>query len=234
MDERQALAQIRTALANLYSDVESIRRIAYDSGLSEAQIVVSNHALNSWYNVLQEAKKRRKLDKIILLALKDYDESQELQEAWEIYQEVKLSKKTTGKATKKPTIQLLRNWKIFKSLRIPRNLLRYIRLGFITFVCLTILVLYGKGLEARQCVVDANIINLREGPGNNYAFIGRLYNGTRIQPLAIAYDIYNQQWLKLTDSNGNTAWLVVRESSSIKNTITCPQNLRLPVEQIKP
>lgn len=92
MDEIQALAQLRDVLANLYSDVATIRRVAYDAGLNPDRIEFSNHAKNTWQAVLQEAYNRARVEVVIGIARQEYSENQKLKAAWESYQAAKSNK----------------------------------------------------------------------------------------------------------------------------------------------
>src|SRR4030095_7628805 len=51
--------------------------------------------------------------------------------------------------------------------------------------------------------VDASTLNLRQGPGLNYAVIGSLKQGEMLEGLAISGD---NQWVQIRKSNGVTGW----------------------------
>jgi len=64
MDEREALRRLRNVLADLYSDIDSIRRITYDAGLDTSYILFGN-GVNTWHTLLLEAKKHGLIEEII-------------------------------------------------------------------------------------------------------------------------------------------------------------------------
>ncbi|MFN8491516.1 MAG: effector-associated domain EAD1-containing protein [Caldilineaceae bacterium] len=99
MDERQALAQLRDVLANLYSDVATVRRIVHEAGLNEERIDFSHRAQDSWHAVLREAQKHERVEVLLEIATKEYANNSGLQAAWESYQVVK-SKNLTATVRK--------------------------------------------------------------------------------------------------------------------------------------
>lgn len=99
MNPRQAFAQLRNVLADLYETVDSTRRIVYDAGLEELQITFSSKSQDNWHSILREADKQGQVRQIVSLALAEYKENAKLQEAWEAYQQASDDSKDTVEAT---------------------------------------------------------------------------------------------------------------------------------------
>jgi V8-like Glu-specific endopeptidase len=76
-----ALIPLRTILANLYPTAADARLIAKDAGLEPAQIALSDKSVTTWFNILQNANGRKKVDAVIARALEDYPENEQLQQA---------------------------------------------------------------------------------------------------------------------------------------------------------
>ena len=104
MDERQALASLRNALANLYSDEHSIRRIVFDAGLDDVYILFSSRSIDTWHTILLEARKHGKLEQICVIALSEYKGNKQIQEATAIYTEVTSAEKNS-KTVSNVTVQ---------------------------------------------------------------------------------------------------------------------------------
>lgn len=77
---------LRNVLAKLYPDEASARRVVADVGLDARYIEFSNHAINNWQAILQEATNTKKQDALIEIVLVDYNENEELQSACDDYQ----------------------------------------------------------------------------------------------------------------------------------------------------
>ena len=60
--------------------------------------------------------------------------------------------------------------------------------------------------------VDANTLNLRQGPGLNYAIIGSLKKGEILEGLAVSAD---QQWAHVRKTGGVTGWSSLRYLTKI-------------------
>jgi V8-like Glu-specific endopeptidase len=80
---RTELPALRTLLANLYPDVGDARTLVADAGLEVARIEFSHKAITTWFNILQYANPRDKIDDIIRTALKDNPDNELLKRALE-------------------------------------------------------------------------------------------------------------------------------------------------------
>ncbi len=87
MKHHQAVAALRDALAELYTDEANARRVCRDAGLDVRQIAFSNHAVNNWTAILDEAEKQGALTTIVSTAQKDYGAYPPLQAAINAYAE---------------------------------------------------------------------------------------------------------------------------------------------------
>lgn len=74
-------ANLRDALASLYPDELSIRRIVADAGINGALIVLNSTAQNNWYSVLTEAEKANQVDRLLDVVKKEYETNQEFLKA---------------------------------------------------------------------------------------------------------------------------------------------------------
>jgi V8-like Glu-specific endopeptidase len=79
--DREALINLREILANLYPTVDDARRVASDAGLRTVQIEFVNKAITSWFNILEHANARGKVDDVVNRALEDNPEDETLQRA---------------------------------------------------------------------------------------------------------------------------------------------------------
>src|SRR5687767_13592694 len=66
------LTQLNDVLGELEPREESIRRIIRDAGLKESIIPFNGSALDVWSNVIDEANKRGKVDRLVSSALKKH------------------------------------------------------------------------------------------------------------------------------------------------------------------
>jgi hypothetical protein len=66
------LTQLNDVLGELEPREESIRRIIRDAGLKESMIPFNGSALDIWSNVIDEARKRNKVDNLVNSALKKH------------------------------------------------------------------------------------------------------------------------------------------------------------------
>lgn len=80
-----ALSALASALAEIYSDDASIRRLARESDLSLKQIAFDTRPINTWSSVLTEAQFQGKVDKIIEIAQKEYPAAPDLLAATAAY-----------------------------------------------------------------------------------------------------------------------------------------------------
>ena len=78
MASNPALGALSGALAEIYSDEASIRRLARDSGLSLRQIAFDARPINTWSSVLIEAEFQGKIDRLIEVAQKEYPAAPDL------------------------------------------------------------------------------------------------------------------------------------------------------------
>ena len=225
MTENQAIRHIRKALAYLYDDQGRIRIIASDIGLNISHIDISGKLETSWQGVIDEARKKHKLEQLIERAQEDYSENQELQRAWDLYKEAKQSKKITSRPTARRKNTFLSNFKI-PQWKIPKNLQRRIWITVIGFIIFGTLYAIGS---AQQCTVNVTKLNVRTGPGSNYTLVGSFSQGAKITPLYLAYDTDNQVWVSI-NVNDRKLWLPIKEIATDKNTINCPTTLTLPVD----
>lgn len=79
------LANVRTALAALYSSETDIRRVATDTGIDLARISFGSTPQNIWYSILAEARKTNKVDALLLVAQGEYPNDQQLLAACDRY-----------------------------------------------------------------------------------------------------------------------------------------------------
>lgn len=78
MASNPALSALASALAEIYPDDASIRRLARESDLSLKQIAFDARAINTWSSVLSEAQFQGKVDKIIQIAQREYPAAPDL------------------------------------------------------------------------------------------------------------------------------------------------------------
>lgn len=84
MNKQEAMGLLRSAFAYLYSDPESIKIIASDAGMDSTKIKLQGSADQIWFNVLEEAERRSKIDVLVQLARKEYP-NKALQNAYNAY-----------------------------------------------------------------------------------------------------------------------------------------------------
>lgn len=85
MDNRTAIIRLRNVLAELYPDETGARRVVADAGLNAQQISFSNRAIDNWHAILTEVAKNGGLDSLMAVALAEYGQNNELQQAWRAY-----------------------------------------------------------------------------------------------------------------------------------------------------
>ncbi len=71
-EHHRLVAALRDALAELYPDEPSARRVCRDTGLDVRQISFSTHAVNNWTAILDEAEKQTVVPDLVAVARKDY------------------------------------------------------------------------------------------------------------------------------------------------------------------
>ncbi|MCB0110577.1 MAG: hypothetical protein KDE53_31870, partial [Caldilineaceae bacterium] len=64
-----------TLLAELYPDQASAVRIAQSAGIRIELAPLTNHALNNWHAILQEAEKQDRLAQLIAVVEEEYGEN---------------------------------------------------------------------------------------------------------------------------------------------------------------
>ena len=79
------LTQLRNALADLYSDEESARRVVADAGLNPQRIAYSASAVNNWQAILTEADRQDATDAIVDVATQEYPTNKALASARAAY-----------------------------------------------------------------------------------------------------------------------------------------------------
>lgn len=72
MTNQPALVALRDALAFLYTDASSARRVAGDAGLDLRQISFSSRALDNWTAILEEAEKQGLVPRLIDIGRREY------------------------------------------------------------------------------------------------------------------------------------------------------------------
>ncbi len=73
-----AVFRLRSVLAELYTSERDARLIVTDLGWPPAQIGFHPEAINTWFAVLEYAKKRKAIDAVLFRALADYPENDTL------------------------------------------------------------------------------------------------------------------------------------------------------------
>lgn len=75
------IPELGKTLAVLYSDKKDIQRVARGAGLDPVFIDLDGKPITVWNEVLQEAKKRTRIDSIVKVALEEYPEHEDLKRA---------------------------------------------------------------------------------------------------------------------------------------------------------
>lgn len=81
--ELPPLAALGDVLANFYPLENEARRVAAKAGINPAMVAFEHKAINTWFNVLEHANNRGKVDAVIAAALEDYPEEDSLLRARE-------------------------------------------------------------------------------------------------------------------------------------------------------
>ena len=76
MNWNRTLTNLRDVLAGLYPTVQDARRVVVDARLNPAFIAFAPKAINNWFNILQEAQKRHKVEAIVQVAHDEYPENE--------------------------------------------------------------------------------------------------------------------------------------------------------------
>jgi hypothetical protein len=77
----ETLRNLRTILASLYPTTLESRALVLDVGLEPGMIEFSAKAFMNWFNILENAKHRNKIDALITRALSDFPDNEDLQRA---------------------------------------------------------------------------------------------------------------------------------------------------------
>jgi S1-C subfamily serine protease len=77
----ETLRNLRTILASLYPTIPESRALIVDVGLEPGIIEFSARAFMNWFNILENAKHRNKIDALIARALSDFPDNEDLQRA---------------------------------------------------------------------------------------------------------------------------------------------------------
>lgn len=85
MTRQQALVALRDALADLYNDATTARRVAGDAGLDLRQVSFSTRALDNWTAILDEAEKQDLVPNLVGIAQKEYPRFRPLADAAAVY-----------------------------------------------------------------------------------------------------------------------------------------------------
>jgi hypothetical protein len=81
--DRAPLTKLNTILANLYPTIADSRRVAVSAGLNPAMIEFDNKAINNWFNIIEYANAREKVDDIVKHALEENPDDESLKRAQE-------------------------------------------------------------------------------------------------------------------------------------------------------
>lgn len=79
------LAKLRDALAALYPDENSSRRIVDDVGMNRLHIEFTSHAKNNWHAILLEAEKTNHINILLNSVYKEYGKNKSFREAYNTY-----------------------------------------------------------------------------------------------------------------------------------------------------
>lgn len=229
MDERQALAQLRAVLADLYDDQASIRRIVHDAGLDGAQIAFSSRAEDSWHSILLEAKKRRRLEQIVQIATREYSGNGDLQATWAIYKNVTHVKNTEINQSQpqdyqRKSYQTASQNKETQTLPTPKQSV-YPTTIIITIITSALIIafiilqpdrLWGPTLITPtpdlQCVLirspGIRSTGIRSGPGFTYNIVEySVAKEIRLDGFYVVIGVDGGRWLPIKIKNGGRGWL---------------------------
>ncbi|MFZ2106597.1 MAG: trypsin-like peptidase domain-containing protein [Roseiarcus sp.] len=77
----ETLRNLRTILASLYPTIPESRALVVDVSLEPGMIEFSAKAFVNWFNILENAKHRNKIEALIARALSDFPDNEDLQRA---------------------------------------------------------------------------------------------------------------------------------------------------------
>ncbi|MEZ4862906.1 MAG: effector-associated domain EAD1-containing protein [Caldilineaceae bacterium] len=86
MDHSSPFIKLRNILVKTYTDAATIRRVVDEAGLKAEHIDFNHSTLNLWHNVLQEAEKTQKSQKLLKILLTDYGSNSEVKQICAEYQ----------------------------------------------------------------------------------------------------------------------------------------------------
>jgi hypothetical protein len=78
---REPLKHLRTILAGLYPGDRDARRVARDAGLDPAMIAFEQKAINTWFEILEYANGRRKVEEVLRIALEEFPGNEALEQS---------------------------------------------------------------------------------------------------------------------------------------------------------
>jgi Effector-associated domain 1 len=81
--DTESLSKLNEILANLYPQDSDARRMATKAGLPQAFIQFENKAISTWFNILQYANPRCKVDNVVAGALEENPDDESLKRAKE-------------------------------------------------------------------------------------------------------------------------------------------------------
>jgi len=94
MTREEAVANLRSILADLYPDEPSARLVVSDTGLNSKRIAFSNTAINTWFAILREAENTSKIEALFQIVLREYETNSILRAAIDAYR--RQAKGTSG------------------------------------------------------------------------------------------------------------------------------------------
>jgi len=80
-----SFANLRTVLANLYSDDSSIRRLVADAGLAASRLRLNASAEDNWHDILTEAERIGRIDALLDVVMGEYSSNQDFRNACDSY-----------------------------------------------------------------------------------------------------------------------------------------------------
>ncbi len=102
IDRHDLLSRMREALADLYDDPRSARRVVDDAGLDAARIERADRVVNFWHSILREAERQGKMDELLALAIKEYPARTDLAALREEYRTLSVARKEPPPTPREP------------------------------------------------------------------------------------------------------------------------------------
>lgn len=88
MKENTYIYRLRDVFVTLYTDLNSAQRVATEAGVSIERIDLSSNLINVWDNILREAIKIDKIERLLGVACVEYSENRNLRAAYEEYRDL--------------------------------------------------------------------------------------------------------------------------------------------------